>query len=131
MSMFTARCIVVRCDVKDCDVIAEVLARDGALNTIPGWLEIYPFGTSSDLSRRKFICEKHAKLLDIGKFETPAEIPLSQALQDPRFQKPEALKMMAALNPSTLGDNLLQGSKVLDRVIDDAVTKRSLPEKAE
>lgn len=131
MSMFTARCIVVRCDVKDCAGIAEVLCRDGGLNTIPGWLEIYPFGTSSDLSRRKFICADHASLLKIGDFETPAEIPLSQAIQDPRFQQPGALKMMAALHPSTIGRDLAVGGKVAEVMLEKATETKSLPEKAE
>lgn len=128
MSMYTARCVVVRCDVPDCTELAEMLTRDGATNQIPGWLEVYPFGTSSDLSHRKFICKTHAAALNLGSFSTPAEIPLSQAVQNPRFQRLGTLGFMAALDPKAFSPELLkQGSKVLEAATDKAEDEKLLP----
>jgi hypothetical protein len=121
VSMYTARCVVVRCDVPECDQFAEVLCREGATNTIPGWLEVYPFGTSNDLSYRKFICARHAKLLGITDWGSPAEVPLSQAIQNPRFQKPGVLGFMIAMD-STTGPSLLRTGAI------EGVTTPQLPE---
>jgi hypothetical protein len=129
MSMFTARCIVVRCDVANCDSFAEVLCRDGALNSIPGWLEVFPFGGSADLSCRKFICKEHAKQFGFTGWETPAEIPLSQAMQDPRFQKPDTIAFMAGMVPAELGDAINHGRKALDAAISNSTAKQLPGEK--
>jgi hypothetical protein len=130
MSMYTARCVVVRCDVAECKELAEVLCRDGAMQSIAGWLEVIAFGGGADTSRRKFICPTHAALLNLGSFETPAEIPLSQAMQDPRFQRPETLTLMAALDPDLGRKLLFKGAReAIDGALTDAA--KQLPAAAE
>lgn len=130
MSMFTARCVVVRCDVPGCQEIAETLLRDGAMASIPGWLEVFPFGTlSSASSCRKFICATHAKLLDLGDWTKLAEIPLTQAIQDPRFQTPDTLKLMKGLDPEFMGKVLvIGGPKAIAAAVADSA--KQLPEAA-
>ena len=115
MSMYTAQCIVVSCDVGACNVKGEMLARAGAANWIPGWLEVFRMGEQGQAGQRKFICPQHAALLELRDWEAPAEIPLSQAMQSPRFQNPGAMAFMAALDPKSFGQEVLrQGGKLLD-----------------